>query len=105
MEKDAQERAENRRKNKILADELKAKGNDAFHQQMYEQAVDYYTQVQIGLVSRSQSTMSTLGFATEEGLRYLVYEPGTGVCETGTLCRRRDRLRLGAESKQASNRS
>ncbi|CAF5221511.1 unnamed protein product, partial [Rotaria magnacalcarata] len=44
LEKDAQERAENRRKNKILADEFKAKGNDAFHQQLYEQAIDYYTQ-------------------------------------------------------------
>jgi tetratricopeptide (TPR) repeat protein len=44
LEKDAAERAENRRKNKIQADELKAKGNDAFHQQLYEQAIDYYTQ-------------------------------------------------------------
>ncbi|CAF0915497.1 unnamed protein product [Adineta steineri] len=44
IEKDANERAENRRKNKILADELKAKGNEAFHQQLYEQAIDYYTQ-------------------------------------------------------------
>ncbi|CAM4885913.1 unnamed protein product [Rotaria socialis] len=44
LEKDAQKRAENRRKNKILADEFKAKGNDAFHQQLYEQAIDYYTQ-------------------------------------------------------------
>ncbi|CAF2695229.1 unnamed protein product [Rotaria sp. Silwood2] len=44
LEKDAQERAENRRKNKILADELKTKGNDAFHQQLYDQAIDYYTQ-------------------------------------------------------------
>ncbi len=45
LEKDAKERAENRRKNKILADELKAKGNEAFHQQLYDQAIDYYTQV------------------------------------------------------------
>ncbi|CAF1262047.1 unnamed protein product [Rotaria sordida] len=44
LEKDAQERAENRRKNKILADELKTKGNEAFHQQLYDQAIDYYTQ-------------------------------------------------------------
>ena len=47
LEKDANERAENRRKNKILADELKAKGNDAFHQQLYDQAIEYYTQVNI----------------------------------------------------------
>lgn len=45
MEKDAQERAENRRKNKIIADELKTKGNDAFHNGLYDQAIDYYTQV------------------------------------------------------------
>lgn len=45
LEKDAEERAERRRKNKILADELKAKGNEAFHQQLYEQAIDYYTEV------------------------------------------------------------
>ncbi len=45
LEKDAKERAENRRKNKILADELKTKGNEAFHQQSYDQAIDYYTQV------------------------------------------------------------
>ncbi|UJR31847.1 hypothetical protein I4U23_019323 [Adineta vaga] len=44
LEKDAEERAENRRKNKILADEFKTKGNDAFHQQSYDQAIDYYTQ-------------------------------------------------------------
>ncbi|CAF3800334.1 unnamed protein product [Rotaria sp. Silwood1] len=44
LEKDAQERSENRRKNKILADELKTKGNNAFHQQLYNQAIDYYTE-------------------------------------------------------------
>ena len=49
LEKDAKERAEKRRKNKILADELKAKGNDAFHQQLYDQAIDYYTQVHISI--------------------------------------------------------
>jgi len=47
LEKDAEERAENRRKNKILADELKAKGNEAFHQQLYDQAIDFYTQVNL----------------------------------------------------------
>jgi hypothetical protein len=47
LEKDAAERAENRRKNKLLADEFKAKGNDAFHQQLYDQAIDYYTQVNL----------------------------------------------------------
>ncbi len=47
LEKDAEERAENRRKNKTLADELKAKGNEAFHQQLYDQAIDYYTQVKL----------------------------------------------------------
>jgi hypothetical protein len=47
MEKDAAERAENRRKNKIQADELKTKGNNAFHQQLYNQAIDYYTQVNL----------------------------------------------------------
>jgi hypothetical protein len=47
MEKDAAERAENRRKNKIQADELKTKGNNAFHQQLYDQAIDYYTQVNL----------------------------------------------------------
>ncbi len=49
LEKDAAERGENRRKNKIRADELKAKGNDAFHQQLYDQAIDYYTQVNLNL--------------------------------------------------------
>ncbi|CAF0877328.1 unnamed protein product [Adineta ricciae] len=44
LEQDAQERAENRRKNKNLADDFKAKGNDAFHQQLYDQAIEYYTQ-------------------------------------------------------------
>ncbi|CAF4988011.1 unnamed protein product [Rotaria sp. Silwood1] len=47
LEKDAQERSENRRKNKILADELKTKGNNAFHQQLYNQAIDYYTEVNL----------------------------------------------------------
>ena len=47
LEKDAAERAETGRKNKIRADELKAKGNDAFHQQLYDQAIDYYTQVNL----------------------------------------------------------
>ena len=47
LEKDAAERTENRRKNKLLADELKSKGNDAFHQQLYDQAIDYYTQVNL----------------------------------------------------------
>jgi hypothetical protein len=49
LEKDAAERGENRRKNKIRADELKSKGNDAFHQQLYDQAIDYYTQVNLNL--------------------------------------------------------
>ena len=47
MEKDAAERAENRRKNQLRADELKTKGNDAFHEQLYDQAIDYYTQVKL----------------------------------------------------------
>jgi hypothetical protein len=47
LEQDAKERTETRRKNKLLADELKSKGNDAFHQGLYEQAIDYYTQVNI----------------------------------------------------------
>jgi hypothetical protein len=47
LEQDAKERTETRRKNKILADELKAKGNEAFHQQSYDEAIDYYTQVAI----------------------------------------------------------
>lgn len=45
LEKDAEDRAEKRRQNKVLADELKTKGNEAFHQQLYDQAIDYYTQV------------------------------------------------------------
>jgi len=45
MEKDAQERAENRRKNKIIADEWKTKGNDAFHKQLYDEAIEHYTKV------------------------------------------------------------
>lgn len=49
LEKDAQERGEQRRKNKIRADEWKAKGNDAFHQQLYDQAIDFYTQVAVSL--------------------------------------------------------
>ncbi|CAF4787119.1 unnamed protein product, partial [Rotaria sp. Silwood2] len=45
LEKDAEERSENRRKNRTLADELKTKGNYAFHQQLYDKAIDYYTEV------------------------------------------------------------
>ena len=47
LERDAQERSETRRKNKIVADEFKAKGNEAFHQESYDQAIEYYTQVNI----------------------------------------------------------
>ena len=47
LEQDAKERTETRRKNKLLADEFKSKGNDAFHQGLYEQAIDYYTQVNL----------------------------------------------------------
>ena len=49
LEKDAQQRGEQRRQNKIRADEWKAKGNDAFHQQLYDQAIDFYTQVAVSL--------------------------------------------------------
>ena len=52
LEKDAQERGEQRRQNKIRADECKAKGNDAFHQQLYDQAIDFYTQVVVSLSQR-----------------------------------------------------
>lgn len=45
LEKDAAERAENRRKNKIRADEFKGKGNDAFHQERYDEAIEHYTEV------------------------------------------------------------
>jgi tetratricopeptide repeat protein 12 len=45
LETDAKERAEHRRQQKQIADEWKVKGNEAFHRQSYEQAIDYYTQV------------------------------------------------------------
>ena len=49
LEKDAKKRTEQRRQNKIRADEWKAKGNDAFHQQLYEQAIEFYTQVEFSV--------------------------------------------------------
>ena len=45
LEKDAAERAERNRKNKILADEWKSKGNDAFHRELYDEAIGFYTEV------------------------------------------------------------
>lgn len=45
LEKDAEERAEQRRKNKIRADEIKVKGNEAFHQERFEEAIQHYTEV------------------------------------------------------------
>ena len=69
MEKDATERAENRRKNKIRADELKAKGNDAFHQQRYDEAIDYYTEVNLHDHRLKKSNHSAIsGFENQERL-------------------------------------
>ena len=59
IEKDANERAESRRQHKIVADEFKRKGNDAFHQQLYDEAIDFYTQVGID-TPREQLTALSL---------------------------------------------
>uniref|UniRef100_A0A8C3YPK8 Tetratricopeptide repeat domain 12 n=1 Tax=Catagonus wagneri TaxID=51154 RepID=A0A8C3YPK8_9CETA len=44
VEKDAKERAERRRENKVLADALKEKGNEAFVQGDYETAISCYSE-------------------------------------------------------------
>lgn len=66
IEKDANERAESRRQQKLLADEFKHQGNDAFHQQLYEQAIDFYTQVTI---DASREPLTTLVSLSLQGLQ------------------------------------
>ncbi|XP_030684926.1 tetratricopeptide repeat protein 12 isoform X2 [Nomascus leucogenys] len=44
VEKDAKERAKRRRENKVLADALKEKGNEAFAEGNYETAILYYSE-------------------------------------------------------------
>ena len=101
IEKDANERAESRRQHKIVADEFKRKGNDAFHQQLYDQAIDFYTQVGINAPLRTTHRCQRLsaGFTNEEGLRRSVHQSCTGACETGTLRQGHRGLRLGFESE------
>lgn len=83
LEKDAEERAERRRKNKILADELKAKGNEAFHQQLYEQAIDYYTEVKSFFQEKKWIlNILLLGFKNKKGLWYIIYKSCTSLCKT-----------------------
>jgi hypothetical protein len=45
IEKDANERYQQRQINEKLADELKNKGNEEFGSSNFEKAIDYYTQV------------------------------------------------------------
>lgn len=50
LEKDAQDRFERKKKMKILANELKEKGNNEFKDRNYEKAIDYYSQVKKKLI-------------------------------------------------------
>ena len=102
IEKDANERADTRRQHRIVADEFKRKGNDAFHQQLYDQAIDFYTQVGIDTSAITLDFQPrSAGFANEERLRRAVHQSSASACETGQLRQGYRRLRLGSESEHS----